>query len=81
MVECAAATNQESPVVGCWIMETPEEFSARAMTLLQEAISVSKDRCGDRSVLNHWMSVAKRQRMTWVDGLAFSIEKMRTAVN
>jgi hypothetical protein len=60
-------------------MESPSEFTRRAVRLLDDAVALSKNRSGDKTELHHWMAVAKRQRLTWVDGLAFSIEKMRSA--
>jgi hypothetical protein len=60
-------------------MVSPSEFTTRAARLLNDAVALSKNRRGDKTELNHWMAVAKRQRLTWVDGLAFSIEKMRSA--
>ena len=61
-------------------MESPSEFNTRAIRLLNDAVALSKNRSGDKPELNHWMAVAKRQRLTWVDGLAFSIEKMRSTL-
>ncbi len=63
-------------------IESPSEFTRRAARLLNDAVALSNDRCGDNTELNHWIAVAKRERLTWVDGLAFSIEKMlRKLVN
>ena len=58
-------------------MESPQEFTARALRLQHEAVRLSQQMCGDNAELNRWMSVAKQQGMTWVGGLAFSIERMK----
>ncbi len=58
-------------------MESPQEFSARAARLLAEAKRLSSQFGDDYAELNRWMAQAKRRRMTWVDGLAFAIERMR----
>lgn len=60
-------------------METPQEFSARAAQLLAEAKRLSSQFGDDYGELNRWMAQAKRRRMTWVDGLAFAIERMKAA--
>ena len=60
-------------------METPQEFSARAARLLAEAKALSVKFGDDYGELNRWMAQAKRLRMTWVDGLAFSIDRMKDA--
>jgi hypothetical protein len=60
-------------------METPQEFSARAGRLLAEAKSLSLRLSDGYGEVNRWMSVAKQRRMTWVDGLAFSIAQMRVS--
>ena len=59
--------------------ERAREFSACALRLQHEAIRLSRERCGDNAELNRWMLVAKKQRMTWVGGLAFAIENMNSA--
>ena len=59
--------------------ESAREFSARALSLQHEAIRLSRERCGDNAELNRWMLVAKKQRMTWVGGMAFAIENMNSA--
>jgi len=58
-------------------MESPREFAARALRLQHEAISLSHQLSGNNAELNRWMSAAKQQGMTWVGGLAFSIERMK----
>jgi hypothetical protein len=58
-------------------MESAKQFSARAQDLLHRAIYLSEQRCGDKTVLNQWMAQAKRQRMTWVEGLVYSIQQMQ----
>jgi hypothetical protein len=57
-------------------METPQEFSARCHRLLSEAKDKSLHLGNDSSALNRWMAVAKQDGKTWVNGLAFAIEKM-----
>ena len=52
--------------------ESVEEFSKRAQSLLRIAIQV----CGgpeDLTLLNRYMQQAKARRMTWVEGLEYSI--------
>ena len=58
-------------------MESPWEFGERAANLLQEAIRLSQHHCGDKTELDYWMSVSEKHKMQWVDGLAFSVERMR----
>lgn len=60
-------------------METPQEFTTRALCLQNEAMGLSARISDGNAELNRWMSVAKQHRMTWVDGLAFSIERMKDA--
>lgn len=60
-------------------MESPQEFTARALGLQHEAIRLSQQMCGDNGELNRWMALAKKQRLTWVGGLAFAIERMKEA--
>jgi hypothetical protein len=58
--------------------ESPSEFSQRASTLLNSAIRASaKHDGGDLTALNRCMSQAKAKRMTWVEGLEYSIETLR----
>jgi hypothetical protein len=47
-------------------MQSPKEFTARAIRIQKEAIAVRESRCGNKAELNVWMSFAKRQGMTWV---------------
>ena len=56
--------------------ESAREFTTRALSLQHEAIRLSRERCGDNAELNRWMLVAKKQRMTWVAGLAFAIGRL-----
>jgi len=58
-------------------METAQEFSARAARLLADAKALSMKFGDDYGELNRWMAQAKQRRMTWVDGLAFAIGRMR----
>lgn len=60
-------------------MESPQEFTARALSLQHEAIRLSREKCGDNAELNRWMLLAKKQRMTWLGGLVFAIERMKAA--
>jgi hypothetical protein len=60
-------------------METAQEFTARVLRLQAEAFSLSRRIGDDYTELNRWMSVAKQRRMTWVEGLAFSIDRMTDA--
>lgn len=54
--------------------ETPEQFTQRAKHLLQEALRLCRRDDGDESAtFSHCMSQAKAQRMTWVEGLEFTI--------
>jgi hypothetical protein len=59
-------------------METPEELSARARSLQARAECLSEQTSGGMAELNHWMGVAKAQRLTWIDGLSFSIKQMQS---
>lgn len=55
-------------------LESPEEFSRRANALLLAALKASiKEDGGDQSAFRRCMSNAKAQRMTWVEGLEFTI--------
>jgi hypothetical protein len=58
-------------------MESPQEFTARALSLQHEAIRLSQQISGDYAELNRWMAIAKQKGMTWVGGLAFAIEHMK----
>jgi hypothetical protein len=54
------------------------EFSKRATSLLQAAIRASATHDGgDLTALNRCMNHAKAQRMTWVEGLEYSIEALK----
>lgn len=55
-------------------METPQEFSARAASLLAQAQRLS-DATPD-SDLSEWLDLAKRSGMTWVEGLELAIQRM-----
>jgi hypothetical protein len=58
--------------------ESPAEFSKRATALLNSAIRASaKHDGGDLTSLNGCMNQAKAKRMTWVEGLEYSIETLR----
>ena len=58
-------------------MESPQEFSARAARLLAEAKVLSSTFGDQYGELNRWMAQAKLLRMTWVDGLAFAVDRMQ----
>jgi hypothetical protein len=58
-------------------METPQEFSARAAKLLARAQALSYRQGEDSAALNGWMMEAKRQKMTWIEGLAFAVDQMK----
>lgn len=58
-------------------MDTQQEFTATAPSMQHKSIRLSQQMCGDNAELNRWMSIAKQQRMTWVGGLAFAIERMK----
>ena len=58
-------------------MESPQEFTARALKLQHEAVRLSQQISGDYAKLNRWMALAKKQRLTWVGGLAYAIECMK----
>ena len=58
-------------------MESPKEFTTRALRIQSAPIDLSRSISGDNSELNRWMAIAKRKGMTWVEGLSFSIEKMK----
>jgi hypothetical protein len=55
------------------------EFTGRALRLQHEAIRLSQQMCGDNAKINRWMSVAKKHGVTWVGGLTFAIENMKSA--
>jgi hypothetical protein len=60
--------------------ETPAEFSQRAGDLLRAALRAStKQDGGDHSALNRCMSQAKARRMTWVEGLEYSIATLNSS--
>jgi hypothetical protein len=61
-----------------YVSESPAEFSKRATALLNAAIRASaKHDGGDLTALNRCMNQAKAKRMTWVEGLEYSIETLR----
>lgn len=57
--------------------ETGIQFNARAVRSITEAKALSAEICGSYTELNQWMRVAKSTGMTWMEGLYFSIERMR----
>jgi hypothetical protein len=58
--------------------ETPAEFTQRANSLLQAAQCASaKHDGGDHRALNRCLNYAKTQRMTWAEGLEYSIEALK----
>jgi hypothetical protein len=59
-------------------LASPAEFTAEARRLWSQATSRSETICGDEAVLRRWMNVAKSRRMTWVEGLAFAIDRMNS---
>jgi hypothetical protein len=58
-------------------METPQDFTTRALRIQHKAISLSNEISGSNAEVNRWMSIAKQKGMTWVGGLHFSVEQMR----
>jgi hypothetical protein len=58
-------------------MESIQELTSRALRIQSEAIVLTQNICGDNSELNKWMAIAKKMGMKWVEGLTFSIERMR----
>jgi hypothetical protein len=60
------------------VSESPAEFTQRANALLNSALRASaKHDGGDLTALNRCMSLAKTKRMTWVEGLEYSIETLK----
>jgi hypothetical protein len=57
--------------------ETGAQFNARAVRVVTEAKALSTELCGSYIELNRWMRFAKSTKMTWMEGLCFSIERMR----
>jgi hypothetical protein len=58
-------------------MESPKEFTSRALRIQSAAIDLSRGISGDYSELNRWMAIAKKRGMKWVEGLSFAIEGMK----
>ena len=56
-------------------MESPKEFTSRALRIQSAAIDLSRSISGDNSELNRWMVVAKQKGMTWVGGLSFAVDR------
>ena len=55
----------------------PAEFTKHANALLNQALRMSMDRSGDQTSFIRCMSQAKAKRMTWVEGLEFTIATLR----
>ena len=60
--------------------ETGAQFNARAVRVVTEAKVLSTELCGSYNELNRWMRFAKSTKMTWMEGLCFSIERMRESL-
>lgn len=54
--------------------ETAEEFTARARRLMQLALRAGGDTDHDHSHFMRFMSEAKSKRMTYVEGLQYTID-------
>jgi hypothetical protein len=61
-------------------MESPKEFTTRALRIQSAAIDLSRSISGDNSELNRWTAIAKKRGMKWVEGLSFSIEQMKRRI-
>lgn len=62
------------------VSESPAEFTQRANVLLNTALRTSaKHDGGDLTALNRCMSHAKAKRMSWVEGLEYSIEALKVS--
>ena len=59
--------------------ETPTKFSARANRLYAEAQRLSRREAESLEPLDRCMAEAKGLRMTWVEGLEYSISKLKTS--
>jgi hypothetical protein len=54
--------------------ETAEEFTARARRLMQLALKAGGDTENDHSHFERCMNEAKSKRMTYVEGLQYTID-------
>ena len=59
------------------ISETPQELSKRAKALLAQAVRLATRDRDDLTLLNRLMGEAKQLRMTWIEGLEYSIAQMK----
>jgi hypothetical protein len=58
--------------------ETVEEFNTRARSLYRRALEIDGSDSG-HSRLNRYMGEAKSMRLTWVEGLEYSIKRHQTS--
>jgi hypothetical protein len=58
-------------------LASPSEFTKHANALLHQAVRMSIDSGGDQTAFIRCMSQAKAKRMTWVEGLEFTIATLR----
>lgn len=56
---------------------SPAEFTKRANALLHQALRMSIDGSGDQTLFIRCMSQAKAKRLTWVEGLEFTIATLK----
>lgn len=57
--------------------ETVEQFTLRANSLLQTALRLSIKDTGDHSAFERCIGQAKARRMTWVEGLDYTVRTLR----
>ena len=53
-------------------------FLFRVERILAEAKSLSVEMDGSNAEVNRWMGIAKGRSMKWVEGLYFSVDRMKT---
>ena len=57
--------------------ETPEQFTHRANSPLDKSLRLSIKTSGDHTAWERCMGQAKAKRMTWVEGLEYTVNTLR----
>jgi hypothetical protein len=64
------------------VSKSPAEFTQRANALLNRALRASaKHDGGDLTALNRCMNHAKAKRMTWIEGLEYSVDALNASAS
>jgi hypothetical protein len=58
-------------------MQPLQPIAVRGEQLLTEARELSRRLSDGNAPLNKWMQCARERRMTWIAGLAYTIERLK----